>query len=190
MNDVPAQRARPAVRASDTEREHTVALLRRSFADGRLNKTELEERAGAAYAAQTRAQLDDLTADLPSAGYRPPRPGMVADRRLLWILLCAFPPAGAAYWLLSLRQPRAWLMNARPWQRVLAGTIAAGAGVAIQLIPGSTSGQHALAVVGHLAGAVLLSAGVIVALPVISRSLHRVRITVRRACAVRGSQPR
>ena len=34
-----------AVRASDAEREQTVALLQRNFADGRLTQAELEERA-------------------------------------------------------------------------------------------------------------------------------------------------
>ncbi len=103
MNDVTTQHARPAVRASDAEREQTVALLQRNFADGRLTQAELEERAGAAYAARTRAQLCDLTADLPAAGQQPPRPGMILDRRLLCILLCVHPPAALVYWLLSRR---------------------------------------------------------------------------------------
>ena len=118
------------VRASDSERERTVVLLQRSFADGRLTQAELEERAGVAYAARTRAQLSDLTADLPDAGQQP-RPGMTVDLRLLIILLCVCPPAGLAYWLLSVREAallRAWLRNARPWQRLLAGAIVAGAG--------------------------------------------------------------
>jgi hypothetical protein len=186
MNEVPAQHAGPAVLASDAEREHAVALLRRGFADGRLNQAELEERAGAAYAARTRAQLGDLTADLPVAGHQPPRPGMIPDRRTLCILLCACPPAGAAYWLLSLRQTtrlRAWLKNG-PWRRPLAGAIAVGAGMAIQVMQRGMSGQQALAVVSHLAGAVLVSAGVIIALPAISRSLHRAWVTLR------GSQRR
>jgi hypothetical protein len=55
MNEVTAQHARLAVRASDAEREQAVALLQRSFADGRLTRAELEERAGAAYGARTRA---------------------------------------------------------------------------------------------------------------------------------------
>jgi hypothetical protein len=181
------QHARLAVRASDAEREQTVALLRRSFADGRLTQAELEERAGAAYAARTRAQLHDLTADLPAAGQRPPRPGMVLDLRLLVILLCVCPPAGVAYWLLSLRQTawlRAWLTNARPWQQLLAGAIAASAGVALQI----TIRHGQFGVLGHLAGAVLVSAGVIVALPAISVPLHRTWVTVRRAFPMRGSQ--
>ena len=178
MNHAPAQHDGLAVRASDSEREQAVALLQRSFAEGRLTQAELEERAGAAYAARTRAQLRDLTADLPDARQQPPRPGMILDLRLLIILLCVCPPAGMAYWLLSLRGTallRAWLMNARPWQRLLAGAIAAGAGVALEVL-------------SHLAGAVLVSAGVIVALPAISGPLHRTWVIVRRAFPMRGSQ--
>ena len=171
MSDVTTQHAGLAVRASDAEREHTVALLQRSFADGRLTQAELEERAGAAYAARTRAQLRDLTTDLPDAGQQPPRQGMILDLRLLIILLCVCPPAGVAYWLPSLRETallRAWLMNARPWQRLLAGAIVAGAGVALDVL-------------SHLGGAVLVSAGVIFALPAISGPLHRTWVIVRRA---------
>jgi len=188
MNDVTTQHAGQAVRASDAEREQTVTLLQRSFADGRVTQAELEERVGAAYAARTRAQLRDLTADLPAAGQQPPRPGMILDPRLLIILLCACPPACLAYWLLSrpLRETavlRAWLMNARPWQRLLAGGIAAGAGVALQL-----GRVWHMAVFSHLAGAVLVSAGVILALRAISGPLRRTRASVRRAFPVRGSQ--
>jgi uncharacterized protein DUF1707 len=93
----------PAVRASDAEREQAVALLQRNFADGRLTQAELEERAGAAYAAQTRAQLRDLTADLPAAQQQPRRSGLVLDQRLLIILLCVHPPAALIYWLLCRR---------------------------------------------------------------------------------------
>jgi len=106
MNDATMQHARLAVRASDAERDQTVALLQRNFADGRLTQAELEERAGAAYTAQTRAQLRDLTADLPAAEPELPRQGMVLDRRLLCILLCVHPPAGLIYWLLCLRRNR------------------------------------------------------------------------------------
>ena len=187
MNDVTTQHARLAVRASDAEREQAVALLQRGFADGRLALAELEERVADAYAARTRAQLRELTADLPAAAdQQPPRPGPVLDWRLLCILLFACPPAGLAYWLLSLRQTaplRAWRRNARPWQQLLAGAIAAGAGVALQLGPI----WHVVPVLSHLAGAVLVSAGVIVALPAISRSLHRTWAIVRRAFPVRRS---
>jgi hypothetical protein len=188
MNEVATQHARLGVRASNAEREQAVALLQRGFADGRLALAELEERVGAAYVARTRAQLRELTADLPAANadQQPPRPGLVLDWRLLCILLFACPPAGLAYWLLSLRQTaplRAWRRNARPWQQLLAGAIAAGAGVALQLGPI----WHVVPVLSHLAGAVLVSAGVIVALPAISRSLHRTWVIVRRAFPVRRS---
>jgi hypothetical protein len=191
MNNAPAQHAGLAVRASDSEREQAVALLQRSFADGRLTHAELEERAGAAYAARTRAQLRDLTADLPAAGQQPPRPGMTVDLRLLIILLCVCPPAGMAYWLLSLRQTallRAWLRNARPWQRLLAGAVVAGAGVALEVL--SHLAGAVLDGLSHLAGAVLVSAGVFFALPAISGPLHRTWVIVRRACPVRGSPRR
>lgn len=92
----------PTVRASDAEREQTVALLQHNYADGRLTHAELEERAAAAYAAKTRAQLHDLTADLPAA-QQPPQSGMVLDQRLLIILLCVHPPAALVYWLLCRR---------------------------------------------------------------------------------------
>jgi hypothetical protein len=52
-------------RASDTEREETIARLREGAAEGRLTVEELAERIDAAYAASTRAELEPLTADLP-----------------------------------------------------------------------------------------------------------------------------
>jgi DUF1707 SHOCT-like domain len=104
MSEHTTQHLSLAVRASDAEREQTVALLQQNFADGRLTQAELEDRAGAAYTARTRAQLFGLTADLPAAGEQPSRPGMIMDPCLLCILLCFCPPAGLAYWLLSLRK--------------------------------------------------------------------------------------
>jgi Domain of unknown function (DUF1707)/2TM domain len=64
----------PAVRASDAEREATVALLREHGAAGRLGVDELEQRVGAAYEARTRGDLAALVADLPSAPARRTRP--------------------------------------------------------------------------------------------------------------------
>jgi Domain of unknown function (DUF1707)/Cell wall-active antibiotics response 4TMS YvqF len=54
-------------RASDAEREATVARLREAAAEGRLTVEELDERIDAAYAASTRAELEPLTADLPES---------------------------------------------------------------------------------------------------------------------------
>jgi hypothetical protein len=62
-------------RASDAEREAVVARLRDAASEGRLTVEELAERIDAAYAARTRAELEPLTADLPSpeerAGFTP-----------------------------------------------------------------------------------------------------------------------
>jgi hypothetical protein len=172
MIDVTAPHVRPAVRASDVEREQTITVLQRSFADGRLTLAELEERAGAAYVARTRAQLLDLTADLPDADKQPKRPRTMLDARILCILLCVCPPAGVAYWLLSSSQTsrlQACWIHARRWQQLLAGAVVAGAGTAIKI----TSGNGQLAALSHLTGAVLVTAGVVVALPAISGTLHR-----------------
>jgi hypothetical protein len=53
------------VRASDVERERTVAQLHRAYAAGRLSVGELERRVARAYSAEWRAELRGLTRDLP-----------------------------------------------------------------------------------------------------------------------------
>jgi hypothetical protein len=53
------------VRASDAERERTVASLRRAYSAGRLKLDELERRIERAYAAIWRTELRALTRDLP-----------------------------------------------------------------------------------------------------------------------------
>jgi hypothetical protein len=53
------------VRASDAERERTVASLRRAYAAGRLKLDELERRIERAYDADWRSELRALTRDLP-----------------------------------------------------------------------------------------------------------------------------
>jgi hypothetical protein len=53
------------LRASNAEREKTVEALQHAVGEGRLTMAEFEERAAAAYAAKTRAELNVLTADLP-----------------------------------------------------------------------------------------------------------------------------
>jgi hypothetical protein len=56
------------LRASDAEREDTVAQLHQALGEGRLDLAETEERSGAAYAAQYRDELPALLADLPHSG--------------------------------------------------------------------------------------------------------------------------
>src|SRR3954469_16699573 len=52
------------VRASDVERDRTVASLRRAYAVGRLKLDDLESRIERAYAATWRSELRGLTRDL------------------------------------------------------------------------------------------------------------------------------
>jgi hypothetical protein len=61
----------PTVRASDADREAVVSRLQTAVAEGRIDLDEFGQRADAAYAAVTTAELDLLLADLPS-GARPP----------------------------------------------------------------------------------------------------------------------
>ena len=116
MNTHPAQAspAQPAVReaqmrASDADREAAASLLNEAFAEGRLTADEHDQRLGAAYAARSWQQLQQLTADLPAvsgAATEPMAPGVLsgADPCLLCVLLIVCPPAGIAYWLLSRRR--------------------------------------------------------------------------------------
>jgi hypothetical protein len=70
----PATPQDPGLRASDAEREETVARLREHAAAGRLEVEELEQRIGAAYAARTHGELAVLQRDLPRAQRSRPRP--------------------------------------------------------------------------------------------------------------------
>jgi hypothetical protein len=63
------------LRASDADRERTVAALRHHAAVGRLSVEELGERSEKAYAAATVSELATLQADLPSLATRPVRRG-------------------------------------------------------------------------------------------------------------------
>ncbi|WP_053227424.1 DUF1707 SHOCT-like domain-containing protein [Solirubrobacter soli] len=59
-------------RASDTERERVVAILRDAATHGRIDVEELAERSAAAYAAVTRSELAALIDDLPETEPLPP----------------------------------------------------------------------------------------------------------------------
>jgi hypothetical protein len=56
----------PGVRASDHDREALVARLQKALGEGRLDLDEFGQRAGAAYAAVTTAELEALVTDLPA----------------------------------------------------------------------------------------------------------------------------
>jgi len=68
----------PAVRASDTDREAVVVRLQTALGEGRIDLDEFGQRAEAAYAAVSRAELDLLVADLPADG--PPPVQIVGER--------------------------------------------------------------------------------------------------------------
>jgi hypothetical protein len=74
----------PRTRASDADRDRTVAALRDHMVAGRLTPAEFDERLDRAYAAKTMGELDDLMADLPGTdlsqlpGAQPDRPGGAA----------------------------------------------------------------------------------------------------------------
>jgi hypothetical protein len=53
------------LRVSDAERQAVARRLERAVRDGRLTVVEFDQRLQAAYAAQTRGELEDLTDDLP-----------------------------------------------------------------------------------------------------------------------------
>jgi hypothetical protein len=63
----PEPRDRPAIRASDQDRDGVVQRLQQAFAERRLDDDEFDERMRAALTARTSADLDRLTGDLPAA---------------------------------------------------------------------------------------------------------------------------
>ena len=65
----------PQLRASDAERERAAETLRRAAGLGRLTMEELDERLQDAYAAQTRAELEQLVADVVVPGEDVPAEG-------------------------------------------------------------------------------------------------------------------
>ncbi|WP_067973345.1 DUF1707 SHOCT-like domain-containing protein [Nocardiopsis trehalosi] len=70
MNDgVPPAR----LRASHTDRERVIAVLRSAVEDGRLDLAEFEERADRVYRARTLGDLPPVTADLVPAAAQPIR---------------------------------------------------------------------------------------------------------------------
>ena len=71
----------PGVRASDAEREATVTRLQTALGEGRIDIDEFGQRAGAAYAATSTAELDRLLADLPAPASAVPAFGEIVGER-------------------------------------------------------------------------------------------------------------
>lgn len=84
----PTGPSRPAIRASDRERDAATHRLQDAFAESRLDDSEFDERMRAALTARTRGELATLLADLPEvapaqaggqlAPAAGPRPGRLA----------------------------------------------------------------------------------------------------------------
>jgi hypothetical protein len=73
------------VRVSDQERERVAAQLREHFAAGRLSDDELGDRLAAVYGAKTKAELREVSSDLPQLPATPSeqRVELAARRRRL-----------------------------------------------------------------------------------------------------------
>ncbi|WP_067455113.1 DUF1707 SHOCT-like domain-containing protein [Actinomadura macra] len=76
---VEQRKAGPGLRASDRDRDEALVGLHTAYAEGRLTEAELDERIDLALAARTHADLDRVSADLPSAP-REPAPVRPASR--------------------------------------------------------------------------------------------------------------
>lgn len=76
-SNAPAARGgRPAIRASDRDREAVAARLNAAAGDGTLTLPEFSERLDRTYAARTRGELAPLTADLPAPDPALEQPGL------------------------------------------------------------------------------------------------------------------
>lgn len=64
----------PMMRASHADRERTIDVLKAGFVEGRLSKTEYEQRLARAQQAQTYGELHALIADLPQGPMAVPAP--------------------------------------------------------------------------------------------------------------------
>jgi hypothetical protein len=70
----------PPIRATDRDRDAAIGLIQACYTDGRLSMDECEGRLGQALTAQTYAQLDLLTADLPGQVTYPDAPTVPGPR--------------------------------------------------------------------------------------------------------------
>ena len=86
----------PDLRASDADREQTAELLRRAAGDGRLTVDELDDRLAEAFAARTRAELEQLVADVLVSGDTGLPVGAAAAS------LPVVPGEGGTKWLVSI----------------------------------------------------------------------------------------
>jgi len=79
-----AQAAAAGLRASRSDRERVIDLLKAAFVQGRLTRDEFDARVGQALASRTYAELVPITADLPAEliGALPRQPAVRVRRRV------------------------------------------------------------------------------------------------------------
>ena len=97
------------IRAGDLDREETVEILKRHYADGRLSSEELSSRVDAAYAAVGLLELDALTRDLPPVP-PPPAKGRPAGGRGAAVLLTAALGVIGILVIVSAIPPELWAL--------------------------------------------------------------------------------
>jgi Domain of unknown function (DUF1707) len=109
-DQTPAAAGRGHLRASHTDREQVIGVLKAAFVQGRLDRDEFDLRVGQAFASRTYAELAAVTADLPAglAAAQPPpstwtpgepripRPGLVLTVATVlyagvWVYAILFP---------------------------------------------------------------------------------------------------
>ena len=94
--------SRGRLRASDTDREQVIAVLKTAFVQGRLTEDELDVRVDQVYASRTYAKLAKVTADLPAGltGPRSPRDPWRATKIAWRVEYAIFLPGIVAFLLL------------------------------------------------------------------------------------------
>jgi Domain of unknown function (DUF1707) len=90
------------LRASHTDREQVIDVLKAAFVQGRLTKDELGARVDRVYASRTYAELAEIIADIPTAltAARSPRAPWRATKRAWWFEYAVFLPGIVAVILL------------------------------------------------------------------------------------------
>lgn len=98
------------LRISDADRHQVVEVLRDAVASGRLTMAEFDERAEAAFAARTYADLEPITGDLPSDERLPAAP-VPATRQTSLSSGCELPKSVAV--MSTCKRTGTWLVPVR-----------------------------------------------------------------------------
>jgi hypothetical protein len=108
---IPAAAGRGDLRVSRADREQVIGVLKAAFVQGMLAKEEFDLRVGQAFGSRTCAELDTLTADLPSelTAAREPQPARAqGEPRIprVGVVLTAATVVYAAVWQVAFLLPR------------------------------------------------------------------------------------